>query len=105
MTKSPSFDHNLDLVAVAPDGAFAAYVGMTYDKVNRSAEFEPICTHPDHQRKGLARALMLDGLHRLHKLGAVDVFVDTGDQVAANKLYEAMGFTEAYKGYYWQKKE
>lgn len=104
MTQSPSFDHDLDLVAVAPDGTFAAYVGMTYDEVNRSAEFEPVCTHPDHQRKGLARALMLDGLHRLNALGAVDVFVDTGDQVAANKLYEAVGFTEAYKGYIWQKK-
>ena len=104
MTQSPSFDHELDLVAVAPDGTFAAYVGMTYDEVNRSAEFEPVCTHPDHQRKGLARALMLDGLHRLNALGASDVFVDTGDQIAANKLYEAVGFTEAYKGYIWQKK-
>ncbi len=103
MTRSPSFRHDLDLVAVAPDGAFAAYIGMTCDEVNRSAEFEPVCTHPDHQRKGLAHALMLDGLHRLKALGAVDVFVDTGDQVAANKLYEVVGFTEAYKGYIWRK--
>ncbi len=46
---------------------------------------------------------MLDGLQRLKALGAVDVFVDTGDQVAANKLYEAVGFTEAYKGFIWRK--
>ena len=103
MTQSPSFDHEIDLVAVAPDGTFAAYVGLTYDAANHSAEFEPVCTHPDHQRKGLARALMQDGLHRIKALGAKDVFVDTGDQFAANKLYEAVGFPETYKGYIWRK--
>ncbi len=100
---SPCFHQELDLVMVAPDGAFAAYVGIPYDVVNRRGIFEPVCTHPEHQRKGLARALMLEGLHRLRLIGAVDVTVDTGDMLAANALYSAMGFTEAYKGYVWKK--
>jgi mycothiol synthase len=103
MTLSPSFRHDLDLVAEAPDGSFAAYVGITYDETNQRGIYEPVGTHPDHQRKGLARALMFEGLHRLKAIGAKDVYVGTGDMIPANRLYEAVGFTEAYKGYTWRK--
>lgn len=101
--RAPSYRNDLDLVAVAPDGSFAAYVGIPYDEANRWGIFEPVCTHPDHQRKGLARALMNEGLLRLWQLGATDASVDTGDMVAANAFYTSMGFTEAYKGYSWRK--
>lgn len=100
---APCYDPELDLVAVAPDGSFAAYVGIAYDEANQLGVFEPVCTHPDHQRKGLARALMNEGLLRLWDRGAVHATVDTGDMVAANALYTAMGFSEAYKGYVWKK--
>ena len=93
----------LDLVAVAPDGSFAAYVGVPYDEANRCGIFEPVCTHPDHLRRGLARTLMFEGLQRLRALGATDVYVGTGDMIAANRLYDSIGFTEAYKGYEWLK--
>jgi GNAT superfamily N-acetyltransferase len=101
--RAPSFRPTLDLVAVAPDGSFAAYVGVPYDNPNRLGIFEPVCTHPDHQRKGLARALMNEGLLRLWELGAEQAMVGTGDMVPANSLYTAMGFTEAYKSYVWRK--
>lgn len=100
---APSFRQDLDLVAVAPDGSFAAYVGVPYDDVNGRGIFEPVCTHPDHQRKGLAKALMQEGLLRLKALDAVDVTVDTGDMTPANRLYDSLGFTEAYRGYTWEK--
>ncbi len=100
---APSFHRELDLVMVAPDGRFGAYVGIPYDEANRRGIFEPVCTHPSHQRKGLARALMLEGFHRLRAIGALDATVDTGDAEAANAFYTAMGFTEAYKGFIWEK--
>jgi GNAT superfamily N-acetyltransferase len=103
MTTSPSFRHDLDLVAEAPDGSFASYVGVTYDEINRRGIFEPVCTHPDHRRKGLARSLMFEGLRRLKTLGATDAYVGTGDAVPANQLYESVGFTEAYRGHAWRK--
>jgi GNAT superfamily N-acetyltransferase len=101
--QAPSYRDDLDLVAVAPDGSFAAYIGIYYEERERWAVFEPVCTHPDHQRKGLARALMNEGLLRLWAIGATDASVDTGDAVAANAFYTSMGFTEAYKGYSWRK--
>ena len=95
------FQPELDLVAVAPDGRFAAYVGIPYDQFNKRGIFEPVCTHPDHRQKGLAKALMQEGLRRLKELGAIDVVVETGDLVPANLLYNSIGFTEKYKGSYW----
>jgi mycothiol synthase len=100
---APCFRRDLDLVAVAPDGSFAAYVGIPYNEANKSGIFEPVCTHPDHQRQGLAKALMQEGLLRLKAIGAVDVTVGTGDMIPANRLYDSLGFTEAYKGHIWQK--
>ncbi len=100
---APCFIPALDLVAVAPDGTFAAYAAIPYDDVNRRGIFEPVCTHPAHQRKGLAQALMQEGLLRLRARGAVDVTVDTGDMTPANRLYDSLGFTEAYQGFAWQR--
>jgi len=101
--QAPCFRPDLDLVAVAPDGSFAAYVGIAYDEATRHAVFEPVCTHPDHRRHGLARTLMVEGLHRLRALGAADVSVDTGDMIPANRLYDSIGFTEVCLGHVWRK--
>jgi len=103
ITRSPSFRHDLNLVAVAPDGSFAAHVGLTYDEANCFAIFEPVCTHPDHRRRRLAQTLMFEGLHRVKALGATHITVSTGDDPGANALYESIGFTEAYKAYHWAK--
>jgi mycothiol synthase len=100
---APCFRQDLDLVAEAPDGSFAAYVGIPYDEVNRLGIFEPVCTHPDHRRLGLAGSLMREGLLRLRSMGAADVTVDTGDMEPANRLYDSLGFSEAHRGYTWRK--
>jgi GNAT superfamily N-acetyltransferase len=103
-TLAPSYVNELDLVAVAPDGSFAAYVAMPYNRENRRGIFEPVCTHPEHLRKGLASALMFEALARVRELGAVDVVVGTGDMAAANALYDSIGFTEAYRQVGWRKR-
>lgn len=46
---------------------------------------------------------MREGLIRLRALGAVDVFVGTGDRLAANRLYDSIGFSEAQKCFAWRK--
>jgi len=101
--RSPSFEHALNLVAIAPDGSFAAHVGLTIDAANRHGLVEPVCTHPDHQRLGLARTLLGEGLRRLGARGVRTASLDTGDGEAANALYVACGFTEAYHGHVWRR--
>jgi mycothiol synthase len=100
---APCFHPDLDLVAQAPDGSFAAYVGVPYDATNRRGIFEPVCTHPDHQRRGLARALMFEALQRLQAIGSADVTVETGALMPANHLYATIGFSEIHKGFLWRR--
>lgn len=86
---APLYRRDLDLVAVAPDGAIASFCTIWFDDVTRSACFEPVATVPAHQRRGLSRALMTEGLRRLQRMGATIAFV-SGFSRAANALYESV---------------
>ena len=76
--------------------------GFTLDGANRHGIIEPVCTHPDHRQRGLAAALILEGLRRLRDLGAGTCDVETGDMVPANALYRSIGFSEEYRGHLWR---
>ncbi len=86
---APLYRRDLDLVAVAADGAIAAFCTIWFDDVTRSAYYEPVATVPAHQRRGLGRALLTEGLRRLQRMGATRAFVG-GYSVAANGLYRAV---------------
>lgn len=86
---APLYRRDLDLVAVDPHSAIAAFCTIWFDDVTRSACFEPVATVPAHQRKGLARALMTEGLQRLQRMGAQWAFV-SGYSSAANALYRTV---------------
>jgi mycothiol synthase len=91
--RAPLYRRDLDLVAVAADGELAAFCTLWYDEVTHTAVFEPVGTHPDHQRKGLGRALMTEGLRRVAELGATLTTVGAYSE-AACALYAAVGFTD-----------
>jgi len=101
---APSFRRDLDLVAFAPDGSFAAYAAVCWDSANAHGIFEPVCTHPEHRRLGLAKALMLEGMRRARAMGAEVIDVGTGDMDPANALYASLPFTEVYRGCFWEKR-
>jgi mycothiol synthase len=103
MDRSPAFEHELNLVVVAPDGSFAAHAGFTYDHDNRHGIVEPVCTHPDHRRLNLARTLILEGVHRVAARGARTASLDTGEGLAANALYAGCGFTTAHHVHPWRR--
>jgi GNAT superfamily N-acetyltransferase len=66
----PLYRRDLDLLAVAPHGELAAFCTVWFDDVTRTAVFEPVGTHPAHQKRGLGKALMTEGLRRAQRLGA-----------------------------------
>jgi len=84
---APLYRRDLDLVAIAPDGAVASFCTIWFDDVTRSAYYEPVATVPAHQRRGLSRALLTEGLHRLKQMGCLWAFVG-GFEPGPNKLYE-----------------
>jgi mycothiol synthase len=91
--RSPVYDPELDIVAVAADEQVGAFCIVWTDLVNRVGLFEPVGTHPDFQRKGLGKAIMLEGLRRLQERGMNSAIVSTpDDNLPAIKLYESAGF-------------
>jgi len=86
---APLYRRDLDLVAVAPDGAIASFTTIWFDDVTRSAYFEPVATVPAHQRRGLGKAVMNEGLRRLQRMGATLALVG-GYSPEANGLYRSV---------------
>ncbi len=90
---APGFVPDLDLVAVAPDGAIAAYCICWYDPVNRIGEFEPVGARERFRRQGFGLAVMHEGLRRLQHLGATEAVVfSVATNAASHGLYARSGF-------------
>lgn len=101
---SPTYRPELDLVAVAPDGTFAAYTIIWWDEANAMGIFEPVGCHPDHQRRGLAGAVMRKGLRYLFDLGARVAHVNSWREDSAGAgLYRSLGFSVVGRIYKWEK--
>ena len=102
LAKAPTYRPELDLAAVADDGTFAAYTAVWFDDVNRYVVFEPVGTHSEHRRRGLASAVIAEGMRRAVGLGATLAYVGSEEGSPANLLYEAMGFIDADCDERWQ---
>lgn len=99
---SPTYRPELDLVIVAPDDTFAAFALIWLDESNQVGVFEPLGVSAAHRRRGLGRAILHEGIRRLHALDARVACVQTGLQNhTARALYEASGFTELDRDLAW----
>jgi len=91
--RSPVYEPELDVVAVAPDGQIGAFCIVWTDPVNQVGLFEPVGTSPDFHRQGLGKAVMLEAMGRLKGRGMKSAIVSTqDDNLPAIKLYESAGF-------------
>jgi mycothiol synthase len=100
--RAPLYRRDLDLVAVDPGGEIAAFCTLWFDEATCTAAFEPVGTHPAHQRKGLGKALLTEGLRRVQALGATLATVNASSE-AAGALYASVGFTQYDLCEPWQK--
>lgn len=92
--RAETYRPELDLVVVAPDDSFAAYCLVWFDESNKAGLFEPVGCHSDYRRRGLAKAVMFEGMRRLKDLGAELAIVNCkADSVHANALYDSVGTT------------
>ncbi|MBV7328238.1 GNAT family N-acetyltransferase [Chloroflexi bacterium TSY] len=107
---APDYDPELDLVVVAPDGSLAAYCfahishadnELTGQKVGWT---DPVACHPDHQRKGLARALLLRGIALLRDRGMERAALGTwSENEAMWNAAESVGFEVSAKTIFYYK--
>ncbi len=99
--RAPLYRRDLDLVAVAPDGELAAFCTIWFDDVTLTGAFEPVGTHPEHQRRGLGAALLADSLRRLRERGATLATVGSGAP-GPRAFYESLGLAVRDRGEYWE---
>ncbi|KAB8163316.1 GNAT family N-acetyltransferase [Streptomyces sp. 3MP-14] len=92
---TPPYRADLHVLVEAPDGTMAASTIMWLDEANATAEFEPVGTHPEYRRRGLARAMLLHGMRLARDAGARHMTVaclGAPGHPAARELYYGVGF-------------
>ncbi len=70
-------------------------IAMAGERMQAGAlrEISGVCTHPDHQGRGLARRLMLKLVRRGWLRGEIPFLHVMRDNIGARALYERMGFS------------
>lgn len=96
MQRAPHFRRDLNVVAVAPSGDYAAYAGIWVVPENRVAYVEPVATDPTYRRMGLGTAAVLETLRRAAAEGAEVAWVGSGIP-----FYRSMGFTHRFTNELW----
>ena len=96
----PGFHIDRELVVVAPDGRFAAFLVYWVDPVSGTGLFEPVGCHEDFRRRGLTKALLYEGLRRLKAHGLHTALVNhAADNPASTALYHSVGFVPRHAIY------
>ena len=93
--QTATYRGDLHVLVQAPDGTMAASTIMWLDEVNKTAEFEPVGTHPGYRRRGLGRAMLLHGMHLARAAGANHMTVaclGAPGHPSARGLYYSVGF-------------
>ena len=92
LSPSPHATPEYHLIIADDSGEYACFSGMWWVPENRLAYMEPLCTAPEHRRKGLAAAALSRHVHRMKALGATHM---TG---GSDPFYEKIGYG---KGVHW----
>ncbi|GAA1267158.1 hypothetical protein Psi02_08920 [Planotetraspora silvatica] len=98
--RKPGYDPDREIVVEAPDGTIAAFTVYWTDDRNKIGHFEPVGTHRDFQRRGLARAVMSHAMVCMRDLGMTTVTVNhDAENLAARMLYASLGFEKKHETY------
>ena len=100
--KAPLYRRDLDIVAIAPDGSVASFATIWFDDITLTAACEPVATSPAHQKKGLAKACVQEGLRRAKEMGATLGFVGSGEE-GAHRCYASAGLKDYLVSQMWIK--
>lgn len=84
------YDPELDLAVRTADGRIAGYSLFWFDPVTRVGLVEPMRVEDEYQRRGLATAMLLEGVDRLARRGAERLKVFGPE--SGPSLYRTAGF-------------
>ena len=96
---APHSTHEYDVIIADENGEYVCFSGMWWVPENNLAYMEPLCTHPDHRRRGLAAAALSRHYHRMKALGATCM---TG---GTDPFYEKLGYGKGLHWTFWKQEE
>ena len=98
VTRTPSYDPELHLVIISPEGEVAAECICWWDKGNAIGVFSPFEIAKAFSRRGLAQGFLAKGMELFSQRGVrlVKVSHDKRDR-AAGRLYASLGFKAAFE--------
>lgn len=94
---APHATDELDVAIENEAGEYVCYAGMWWTPENKLAYMEPLCTVPEHRRKGLAAAAMSEMYRRTKALSATHM---TG---GGDPFYDKVGFKPTIEWIFWVK--
>jgi ribosomal protein S18 acetylase RimI-like enzyme len=105
LDNDPNYQPNLDLVAIAPDGTFAAFCLCRIDREYNSDRgchegwISSLGTRRGFRRMGLGRSMLIAGMQHLWQTGidTAKLGVDTQNPNCALHLYESVGFRRLHR--------
>ena len=108
---SPYYRPDRDLIAIAPDGTFAAFCLCSIDDEHNKRNnindgwIDVLGTRRGFRKIGLGRAVLLAGLRKLQENGVADAVlgVDAENPTGALGLYESAGFSKYKTGVAFRK--
>jgi len=104
LTLAPDYRAELDLIALDADGIPASMAGFWWDRQNSWGILEPVGTARAHLRRGLARALIGEGMKRLASMAAEEGGRFDGLWVGSEQpFYLAVGFRVANRWPIWRR--
>jgi len=86
LAPSPHSTHEYDIIIADENEEYVCFSGMWWVPQNCLAYMEPLCTVPEHRRRGLAAAALSRHYHSLKPLGATHM---TG---GGDPFYEKIGY-------------
>ena len=94
------YQRELDIVVEASNGTIAAFCTLRIDPKSRITQLEPLATHPDYRKMGIAKAMLNEGCRRLQKYNPSLLYIGgAANTPAACRLYDSVGFTEKFDMY------
>ncbi len=97
LAPSPHATQQYNLVIADEGDEYVCFSGMWWVPENRLAYMEPLCTAPEHRRKGLAAAALTKHYRRMKALGATHM---TG---GGDPFYEAIGYGKGMHWTFWKR--
>ena len=97
MEIQPYYNAFLDLMILNDQDEAVCFANFWYDSVNKVGILEPLGTHRDYRKMGLAKACVYEGIKRCMALGATTINVGSDQDFYKAVGFKVVSYTNIYK--------